>query len=228
MLRFIFGTIIGSFLCLVSQRLPQKISVARPASYCFDCQTRLKPLEMIPIVSILRQKFRCRHCGSKIPMETFLFELFCGGACCFFLTEYTFKNCWYLFFILSVLVLSVIDYHYLIVEMRWFILTSGVILLTAIPLNIQIYWAHPLVIVVCFLFLQIILPKSIGLGDLWVVGFWSLFLSGFELLLLLFIASLTGIIYAVYHKKRQKVLPFLPFLFIGLLFIFVRRYFFQF
>lgn len=228
MLRFIIGTIIGSFLCLVSQRLPQKISLIRPASYCFECHTPLKAIDLIPIFSILRQKFRCRYCGSKIPLENLWFELFCGWAFWFFLPESSYENYWYLFFILAVLVLAVIDYHYFIVEMRWFIVTSVIILVTAIPLKIAVFWAHPLVIVACFIFLQLVLPKSIGLGDLWVVGFWSLFLTGFELLLVLFIASLTGIIYAVYHKKRQKVLPFLPFLFIGLLFIFVRRYFFQF
>lgn len=37
-LYFIIGCCIGSFLCLVAQRLPQGHSIIYPRSHCVNCQ----------------------------------------------------------------------------------------------------------------------------------------------------------------------------------------------
>ena len=65
-LFFIFGTIFGSFYNVVGYRLPKGESIIYPASHCPNCGHKLGTLELIPILSFLIQKGRCKHCQNKI------------------------------------------------------------------------------------------------------------------------------------------------------------------
>ena len=49
---FLVGSILASFLGLVIDRFPEH-SIIRPASHCDSCQTRLHPLDLIPILSLI-------------------------------------------------------------------------------------------------------------------------------------------------------------------------------
>lgn len=218
-LAFLIGTIIGSFLSVVSLRVPKNESLLFPASHCDNCQHRLRPFELIPLISALRQNFQCTHCQQKFSTRSFWLEFFCGILCFLFLHKFDWLNLWRLFWLLSSLTLAVIDWDSLIVEMRIFYLTGSLLLLSGLFL-LPINWFHPLIVCTVFYLSQKIRPNSFGLGDLWVLGLWSFFLSSYELLLVLFIASLTGLGFYGYRsiqQKRPERLPFLPFLFIGLL-----------
>lgn len=229
--HFIFGTIIGSFLAVVCFRLPKNESLLYPPSHCDHCKHRLRPSEMIPLISAFRQRFRCTHCQQKFSPRSFLLEIFCGLLFLIFLHDLQWINLWRLFWLLSAFVLAVIDGELFIVEMRIF-WTTGVILLITGFFLFQFHWTQPLIVCGLFYLSQKILPDSLGLGDLWVIGLWSFFLSGYELLQLLFIASLSGIGffgYQAFHKKAPEKLPFLPFLFIGLLVLLLKNHYaFQF
>ena len=43
-------------------------------SYCTDCKHILKLQDMIPIISFLRLKGKCRYCYSKYPLYNFISE----------------------------------------------------------------------------------------------------------------------------------------------------------
>ncbi len=47
---FLVGSILASFLGLVIDRFPEQ-SIISPASHCDSCQTRLRPLDLIPSLS---------------------------------------------------------------------------------------------------------------------------------------------------------------------------------
>lgn len=224
--QFIFGTIMGSFLAVVCIRVPQKKSLLFPSSCCDYCGQRLHPSEMIPLFSALRQKFHCSHCQQPFSSRSFWLELICGILFWLFLRDFHWLLCWQLFWLLSSLVLAVIDWDHLIVEMRIF-LSTGMILLISGLFLVPIYWLHPLIVGSGFFLSQKIFPNSLGLGDLWVIGLWSLFLTGYELLQLLFIASVSGLIFfscQLLRKKKPERLPFLPFLFIGLLILLIKNH----
>jgi leader peptidase (prepilin peptidase) / N-methyltransferase len=72
---FLFGAVIGSFLNVLCDRLPQEESVVSPPSKCPGCGRRLSPLDMIPIFSWLVLSGRCRTCGSQIPARVVWVEL---------------------------------------------------------------------------------------------------------------------------------------------------------
>lgn len=63
---FALGTIVGSFLNVCIWRVPRGESVSEPPSHCPRCDTRLRPLDLIPIVSQVVLRARCRYCGAKI------------------------------------------------------------------------------------------------------------------------------------------------------------------
>lgn len=75
---FIFGTIIGSFLNVVLLRKNTGKSLVFGGSKCFSCGKNLSARELIPILSFLRQRGKCFHCGSKISWQYPLVEFLTG------------------------------------------------------------------------------------------------------------------------------------------------------
>jgi leader peptidase (prepilin peptidase)/N-methyltransferase len=62
----LLGLIIGSFLNVVSWRLPRRESLVRPRSKCPGCDTPVRAYDNVPIVSWLVLHGRCRGCGERI------------------------------------------------------------------------------------------------------------------------------------------------------------------
>ncbi len=54
---------VGSFLGVIVQRLPDGSPIAWTRSRCDRCGVPLKARDLVPIVSWLVLKGRCRHCG---------------------------------------------------------------------------------------------------------------------------------------------------------------------
>ncbi len=71
----LFGLIVGSFLNVVIARLPKGESLVSPRSHCVRCGKALSPVELIPVVSWMVQRGRCRHCGAWISLQYPLVEL---------------------------------------------------------------------------------------------------------------------------------------------------------
>ena len=57
------GVLVGSFLTVVVDRVPDGRSVVRPPSACGSCGARLGPPDLVPLVSWLALHGRCRRCG---------------------------------------------------------------------------------------------------------------------------------------------------------------------
>lgn len=70
----VLGAIIGSFLALVSVRLPLEEEVVITPSHCRSCQTRLSPLNLVPILSWLGQRGRCSTCAAPVSPRYPLIE----------------------------------------------------------------------------------------------------------------------------------------------------------
>lgn len=74
----LLGLIVGSFLAAVSVRLPAEEDVVARPSACRACGRRLKPWNLIPLVSWLVQKGRCAACGASISFRYPLIEAGAG------------------------------------------------------------------------------------------------------------------------------------------------------
>ena len=71
----ILGLVVGSFLNVCIDRLPQNKSVAYPPSHCEACQHKLAAKDLIPVFSYLRLGGRCRYCQASIPKKLLWVEL---------------------------------------------------------------------------------------------------------------------------------------------------------
>lgn len=72
-----FGAAIGSFLNVVILRLPEGKSLGG-RSHCPHCHHVLGVFDLLPIVSFLFLRRRCRYCGKKISPRYVAIELCCG------------------------------------------------------------------------------------------------------------------------------------------------------
>lgn len=79
-LVLIFGVIIGSFLNVCIYRIPRKESIAFGASHCTKCGNRIKWYDLVPIISYLILRGKCRYCKDKISIQYPIIELINGLA----------------------------------------------------------------------------------------------------------------------------------------------------
>ena len=63
---FAIGASIFSFLNVVIYRLPRHAQFTSGKSMCTSCKHELASNDLIPIISWIRLKGKCRYCGEKI------------------------------------------------------------------------------------------------------------------------------------------------------------------
>ncbi|MFT7358942.1 MAG: leader peptidase (prepilin peptidase)/N-methyltransferase [Parasphingorhabdus sp.] len=71
----LLGLIIGSFLATLILRWPEDRSVIAGRSNCDACGHRLRARELIPLVSYLVQRGKCRQCGATIASDHIAIEV---------------------------------------------------------------------------------------------------------------------------------------------------------
>ena len=74
------GLAAGSFLGLVSLRLPRGEGVVSGRSRCAGCGATLAPWRLVPVLSYLASRGRCAGCGAPIPRRYPLMELAAAGV----------------------------------------------------------------------------------------------------------------------------------------------------
>ncbi|MFH1826176.1 MAG: prepilin peptidase [bacterium] len=78
LLIFVFGAVVGSFLNVLIHRLPLGESIVFPASHCPKCNKRLGALELVPIISFIFLRGKCKSCGALISWRYPLVEFLTG------------------------------------------------------------------------------------------------------------------------------------------------------
>ena len=71
----ILGLVIGSFLNVCIYRIPNEQSIAFPPSHCTNCNHKLSPLDLIPVLSYISIRAKCRYCKEKISARYPLIEI---------------------------------------------------------------------------------------------------------------------------------------------------------
>ncbi|COE86012.1 type 4 prepilin peptidase [Streptococcus pneumoniae] len=198
---FLVGSILASFLGLVIDRFPEQ-SIISSVSHCDSCQTRLRPLDLIPILSQVFNRFCCRYCKVRYPVWYALFEL--GLGLLFLLYSWELLSLGQVVLITAGLTLGIYDFHHqeypLLVWM-----TFHLILIASSGWNL---------VMVSFLILGILahfIDIRMGAGDFLFLASCALVFSVTELLILIQFASATGILAFLLQKKKER-LPFVPFL----------------
>lgn len=234
---FVAGLAVGSFINVLCDRIPKEERVISGRSHCDHCRRMLEAFELIPLVSYIMQKGKCRTCRKPISVRHPVIELITGIATvciyCYSLSvsgslpfQLIYFLSLYLIFI-SFLVIFITDYKYQIIPDSMIIASALGALLYHIAdksegnfMNIALAS-----IGASFLFLVLYIAtkgRGIGMGDVKLVFVIGLFLGFPNVVVSLYISFLTGaffgVILVVSKKKRLKSkIAFGPFLIIGML-----------
>ena len=90
---FLIGMCVASFMNVVIDRVPRNESFVKGRSHCDHCGETLKWYDLVPIVSYIFLRGKCRYCHTSIPIRGFLIEIFGGliGMFCFY--RFGFNHC---------------------------------------------------------------------------------------------------------------------------------------
>jgi leader peptidase (prepilin peptidase)/N-methyltransferase len=222
---FSLGLIIGSFLNVVIYRLPEKESIVKPGSHCPQCNTNLKAIDLIPVVSFLINRGKCKYCGASISWQYPFVELLTAF---FFLGAYlkfglSFELLIMLILLSALIVISFIDYKYMIIPN--IITYSGIVigLLSALFFNYFTIFSSLLGIVIpalILLVIALIFKGGMGMGDVKLASMLGAFLGTTYTLAGIFIGSLLGSVIGLSLMglgilERKDRIPFGPFICFG-------------
>ncbi|MGL4737736.1 MAG: prepilin peptidase [Cellulosilyticaceae bacterium] len=229
----LLGLIIGSFLNVCIYRIPEGQSINYPPSHCQKCAHRLGVFDLVPVVSWLCLRGRCRYCGEPISPRYMGIEVLNGlmyglAIAHFGLTVEGIMACG---FISVVVVLTFIDIDHMLLPTGvtlvgcgiavigrgaqsvmsgdWSYLTSGLLG------GLLGYGVFALLFYVCLWLLK---KEGMGYGDVEYLGMLGLFTSPMGVFLILLLSSVSGAIYglALYGiHKESRPFPFGPFLSMG-------------
>lgn len=222
LIRWIIGLCFGSFLNVVIDRLPEKRTLVKGRSVCEFCGHPLSARDLIPIVSWIMLKGRCRYCGEKISFRYCAAE-FLGGVAAvtaYLIYKNIFQQCFAFLTILILIAIAFIDGEHMIIpnELNLALLCCALIAFWLFP---QILITERLIgsVVIALPMLMItILMKGFGWGDVKMTAAAGLFLGRRRIIAAFIIAVLLGGAVAVIKRllgKAEEKMAFGPMLSIG-------------
>lgn len=233
---FILGTLMGSFYTVIGLRLPKREDFIKTKSHCDKCKHTLSLIDMIPILSYIFLKGKCRYCNKKINGMSTYMELFTGIL--FALAYYVFNLTPQLFIALGIvsmlIIVSVSDITYYIIPDEIVIFFSGYfIIINAISYGV-IPAINSIISGLCmFIFMYLIMiignfifkKESLGGGDVKIMFVIGIILHPILGVLSVFIASFLALPVSlmILKIKKQNLIPFGPFLITGMMFIFFTK-----
>ncbi|MDR9828460.1 A24 family peptidase [Vibrio sp. FNV 38] len=247
-----FGLIIGSFLNVVIYRLPkmmeldwrrecaeyfpeyniskpeQILTLSKPNSSCQSCQTPLRIIDNIPILSWLFLRGRCHHCQAKISIRYPLVELTTAVLCYLIAIHfgYSFYAIALLFFTFALIAATFIDLDTMLLpdQLTLPLMWTGIALslFEISPVSLQdsiigamagylslwsVYWGFKLVTG----------KEGMGYGDFKLLAALGAWLGWQALPMIILLSSLVGLVFGLIQlrlKKQgiEKAFPFGPYL----------------
>lgn len=226
-LILIIGLCIGSFLNVCIYRIPREESIAFPPSHCTSCGYELKAVDLIPIISYLFLKGKCRKCGEKISIKYPLVELLNGVLYLLIFLRFGLSLS-FVFYSLLTSLLIVISYIDLDSKYIYSSTTILGVVLAAIYIVVGLYTKDISIsnnvlggaIGYGIIYLIVVITKGMGQGDAEVAGVCGLFIGIKGILVCLFIAVVLGglvaaIILIFKLKEKKSEIAFSPYISIG-------------
>ena len=233
---FILGSLFGSFFTVIGLRLPKNENFTTTHSHCDSCGRELKLYEMIPIFSYVIQKGKCRYCKEKIDILSTIIEFFTGLL--FAISYYSFGFSYDLLIglgIISLLMIIIVtDLTYLIIPDEVLIFFSLYFIVCQflnvgfLPGLIKIasgIFLFSLMYTIMLVGNKILKKECLGGGDIKMMFVFGLILDPLLGTLTIFLGSFIALPISLFllYKNNEKVIPFGPFLLIGLAIIYFTK-----
>lgn len=230
---YMIGTIFGSFFNVCIFRIPNNQSISNPPSHCYNCNNRLKPLDLVPILSWVFLKGQCRYCGQKISPRYALVELLTGVLFVLVYNVYG-LNIITLYYLILVSLLVIITF----IDIDHYIIPNGLIIFGAIfgvlfsligqsiELKDSILGAVISgggMFLLIYLIELVVKKEVMGGGDIKLFAMIGLFLGVQGGLLTILLSIYVGAIYGIgiildskiKKKEYNSVIPYGPFISVG-------------
>ena len=237
---FLFGLVIGSFINVLIYRIPLGKSIITPPSACTSCGKRLTAPDLIPVLSYVFLRGRCRHCSEPISPRYPFVELLSAAISTALFVKYGITIPFIAFVFLMTILIAIffIDIDHRIIPDE--LVIAGVIGGTALlvyngfkPLT-EVFgdarWWTPVagffsgsgfLLLVALLGLLIYkTDDAMGMGDVKLMAPIGLFLGWKLCLTALFIsvvlAGISSLVLILFRiKKKKDTIPFGPFIVTG-------------
>jgi leader peptidase (prepilin peptidase)/N-methyltransferase len=223
------GACIGSFLTLVTYRLPRDEKIGMTRSRCPACGTTLGVRDLFPILSWIGTGGKCRHCKTRVSARYPLTELACAvGAMLatyhygFTLQAFAIMGLWWC---IVAIIVTDLEHYIILDEVQIAIIFFGALYHYALGTDAMSVigtavagLAIGLTIKYGFLYLRN--KDGLGLGDvklLFGAGVWLASMVSF--VPFLFFAGVLGVVFGLLWRVagRGEVFPFGPSLAVALL-----------
>ena len=209
------GAVLASFFGCAVQRTCSDRSFTHGRSHCDSCGHTLGVLDLIPVLSWLCLRGRCRYCGAKIPAwgtvtEAMTAAAFAALVWCYGLTLQTLQ---YLVFAAILLLISLTDWQTGLIPDRFQLAgIASFVLFAALRGGWRMVLAgvgSGLLVAVPMLVLTLIMDRvlgreSMGGGDLKLFFVAGLYLPCQQLLVFVIFACVAGIVLALATQKTTN------------------------
>lgn len=242
-LFLVSGLIIGSFLNVCIYRIPKEESISFPPSHCVKCGIKIRWYDLIPILSYILLKGRCRNCREKISLRYPTIELITGVLFAALYIEFGLNVMLikYLFLVSLLLVIGIIDFETMDVYFNTICtgIIAGIIFIAAGAyfnnLNVNYFLDYLIGGAVGggIISVIILITKGMGWGDAEICLAAGLFLGLKLTIVMLFLAFILGgafgaALLILKIKKRTDPIPFGPFIALsGIITVFAGNYLLQ-
>lgn len=210
---FLFGSCIGSFLNVMIYRIPREIPFWKGRSFCTTCGKTIKPYDLIPVISYLFLRGRCRNCKMKISQRYPLVECITGLIALLIFWRFDLTILYPAYFAVSAILVAIafIDYDTMTIP-------NGLLIALIIPVGVTVFLSKQpeLIPRVIGLFaislpmflLTLIIPDCFGGGDIKLIAVCGFLLGWQNILLATFIALLLGgthgVLLILKNKENRK------------------------
>jgi len=234
---FLFGLTVGSFLNCIIYRLKENKGFFWGRSYCPLCKHKLSWQDLIPLLSFVLLKGKCRYCQKPISLQYPLVELGTGMLFLLIFNQFSIFNfqnllatCYLLLTTCFLIIIFIYDLKHFIIPDE--VIYPAIVIAFLYNLFHSFYILHTIYYILYsifsalgaslfFLLIYLISQgKWLGFGDVKLAFFMGLFLGSPNILVALFLAffigALVGLGLIIAGKKTLKSeVPFGPFLVTG-------------
>ncbi len=227
---FPFGLALGSFMTVVTERVPAGVSVVSPRSRCPTCGAEIANRDNIPVLAWVLLRGRCRSCGSRISARYPLLEL--STALLFSGAFLVYESLWVAIAVAFLLVLmpavAAIDIEHRIIPNR---LMYPALVVFHVYLTVAKLFGAPVDLVRMVLgfalyggalFVVAIISRGMGMGDVKLAALVGLVLGSLGLRYVgvaagaaIVLGGVGAIVALLLGRGRKSAIPFGPYLAAG-------------
>lgn len=220
---FFIGAVFGSFVNATAYRTVRNKNFIFERSNCPVCGKQLSFLDMVPVVSYLLKKGKCRYCQNRIARRYLFTEILGGinGTVCWHMAEVLEAKILFFFILNFLLFMALIDIEIMEIKDIYQLL---LLILAAVTISIEKWSINNLIgalIISLPLLVLATVTESIGGADVKVFFILGMLAKEKGIMVIYLLTIGLASVFALYRlqkgSNRKEEIPLLPFIYLAFL-----------